>query len=149
MSQAIMNATKTTRPSMKGLQREWYILDASKEPLGRLAAKAASLLAGKNRADYASDVDMGGVVVVINAEKCVLTGKKSEKKNYFRHSGTPGGLTITSFPEQIAKDATKPVYWAIKKMLPRNRQTDHRANNRLHVIIGDKHEFSQKMKPAN
>jgi len=149
MSQAIRKSSKTTRPSTMGIQRDWYILDASKEPLGRLAVKAADLLAGKNRADYAPDVDMGAVVVVINAEKCVLTGKKSERKNYFRHSGTPGGLTITSFPEQIAKDATKPVYWAVKKMLPRNRQTDNRANNRLHVIIGDKHEFSQTMKPAN
>jgi len=149
MSQKILNSTKTTRPTTTGLQRQWYILDASKEPLGRLAVKAADILNGKNRPDYAPDVDMGGVVVVINAEKCVLTGKKTERKNYFRHTGTPGGLTITSFAEQMEKDATRPVYHAIKKMLPRNRQTDNRANNRLHIVIGDAHTFSQKLIPAN
>ena len=85
MSQSILKSTKSTRPTKTGLQREWYVLDASKEPLGRLATKAATILMGKNRADFAPDVNMGGVVVVINSDQIVLTGQKRQKKNYFRH----------------------------------------------------------------
>jgi large subunit ribosomal protein L13 len=141
MSQALLNKTKTTRPTKTGLQRQWYILDASKEPLGRLATKAANFLTGKNRADYASDVDMGGMVVVINSEKIVLTGQKALKKNYFRHSGRIGSLKITSFPEQMAKDSSVPIYKAINGMLPKNRHQDLRINNRL-FIFKEGHNFT-------
>ncbi len=148
MSQTIRKATKTTRPTKAGLQRDWYILDASKEPLGRLATKAATVLMGKNRADFSQDVNMGGVVVVINSDKIVLTGQKSTRKNYFRHSGRLGGLKIRSFPEQMAKDSTVPVYKAIKNMLPKNRHQDVRMNNLLHIFKED-HNFTTKMIELN
>ncbi len=141
MSIALMNKTKTTRPTKTGLQRSWYILDASKQPLGRLASKAANLLTGKNLASYASDVDMGGILVIINADKIVLTGQKAIKKNYFRHSGRIGSLKITSFPEQMAKDSTVPLYKAIKGMLPKNRHQDLRMNNRVHIFKAN-HNFT-------
>jgi large subunit ribosomal protein L13 len=148
MSQAIRNQTKTTRPSLKGFQREFYILDASKEPLGRLASKAARILTGKHKANFAQDVNMGGVVVVVNAEKTVLTGQKSLKKNYFNYSGKMGGMKVRSFPEQMAVDATVPVYRAIRGMLPKNRHRDIRANQLLHVFTGD-HNLPNKMIAAN
>lgn len=148
MSQNIINATKTTRPTTIGLQRTWYVLDAGKESLGRIATKAASLMIGKNRADYSPDVDMGAMVVIINAKKTVLTGKKKERKNYFTHSGQVGGLKILSFQELHAKDCTKPIYQAVKRMLPKNRQQDVRMNNRLYIFAED-HDIKFKLNPAN
>jgi large subunit ribosomal protein L13 len=148
MSQSILKLTKSTRPTKVGLQREWYVLDASKEPLGRLATKAATILMGKNRADFAPDVNMGGVVVIINSEKTVLTGQKAKKKNYFRHSGRIGSLKVRSFEEQHALDSTVPIYKAIKNMLPKNRHQDLRMNNMVHIFKGD-HNIAQKLTPAN
>jgi large subunit ribosomal protein L13 len=148
MSQSILKLTKSTRPTKVGLQRVWYILDASKEPLGRLATKAATILMGKNRADFAPDVNMGGVVVVINSDKTVLTGQKAKKKNYFRHSGRIGSLKVRSFEEQHALDSAVPIYKAIKNMLPKNRHQDLRMNNMVHIFKGD-HNLAQKLTPAN
>jgi large subunit ribosomal protein L13 len=148
MSQKIMNSTKTTRPTKEGLMRDWYILDASKDSLGRVATEAARLLMGKNRADFASDVNMGAMVVVINTANIVVTGQKAEKKNYFRHSGRIGGLKSRSFNEQMSLDSKVPMYRAIKNMLPKNRHQDLRMNNMLFLFEGD-HNLTHKMKPAN
>lgn len=144
MSQAIIKGTKTTRGIKFGFLRPWYIFDASKEPIGRLATKAARLLIGKNRADYSPDVDLGAMVVVINASKAVLTGKKAEKKNYFRHSGRIGSLKIISFADQLVKDPSVPIYRAVSGMLPKNRHRDLRLNNRLFIFKGD-HNLHHKM----
>jgi large subunit ribosomal protein L13 len=148
VSQSIVKATKTSRGSKLGLQRKWYILDAAKEPIGRLATKAATLLIGKNRADYSSDVDLGGMVVVINASKAVLTGQKAIKKNYFRHTGRIGSLKIISFADQVKKDSAVPIYHAIRGMVPKNRHKDLRMNNRLFIFKGD-HNLTQKLEEAN
>ncbi len=148
MPEKILKPLKTTRPTKVNLQRTWYLLDASKEPLGRLATKAARFLMGKNRADFSPDVDMGGVVVIINAKKTILTGRKFERKNYFFHSGYPGGLKIRSYKEQYQIDPTKPIYLAIKRMLPKNRHQDVRMNNRL-FIFGENHDLKVKLIPAN
>jgi large subunit ribosomal protein L13 len=148
MSQKIRNAVKTTRAVKKNFNRPWYVLDASKEPLGRLATKAARLLTGKNRADYSQDVDMGGMVVIINAKETKLTGEKPKRKNYFRHSGYLGGLKVTSFEEQMAKDCTVPAYKAVKGMLPKNRHRDLRTNQRLFIFPAS-HNLSAKMEEVN
>jgi large subunit ribosomal protein L13 len=148
MSQQIRNSTKTFRPTKTAFNRDWYVLDASKEPLGRLASKAASILTGKNRADYIPDINMGGVVVVINADKVVLTGKKSTRKNYFRHSGRMGGIKVRSFKEQMDLDSTVPVYKAIKNMLPKNRHQDIRMNQLLHIFKTE-HNFTNSLIEAN
>lgn len=148
MSQSIKNSTKTTRPTTKGLVRDVYLLDASKEPVGRLATKAARLLMGKNRPDYSPDVNMGAVVVVTNTDKLIMSGRKMEKKNYFRHTGRPGSLKIVTMPQQMAKDSTVPVYKAIRNMIPKNRLQDVRMNQLLHIYKGD-HDLTQKMIPAN
>lgn len=149
MSQAINNAIKSYRPSKLAMQRTWYVVDASKAPLGRVGTIIANLLTGKNRPDFAPDVDMGGVVVVINAAKSVLTGKKPEKKVYFRHTGFMGGVRYISFNDQIKKDPSKVVYHTVSGMLPKNRHRDIRLNNRLHIMADDKHTFTQQLTPAN
>jgi large subunit ribosomal protein L13 len=148
MSQTVRKQTKTTRPTKVGLQREFYILDASKQPLGRIATEAARLLMGKNRADYSPDVNMGAVVVIVNAKDTVLTGQKGLKKNYFNYSGKMGGLKVRSFPELMKADATKPMYRAIKGMLPKNRHRDIWANQLLHIFEGN-HNLPNKMTQAN
>lgn len=149
MSQTIRNSTKTTRPTKNGLNRDIYVLDASKEPLGRLATKAATILMGKNRPDFAPDVDMGGVVVVINADKLVFTGQKPERKAYFWHTGRSGKISSRLLPEQMKRDSTRPVYLAIKNMLPKNRHKDLRMNNRVHIYKDSEHKFTQTLIEAN
>lgn len=144
----IRKKVATTRPTTKGFQRPFYVLDASKEPLGRLASKAAMLLTGKNRADYSKDVNMGAIVVVINAKNLVLTGKKAIKKNYFRHTGTPGGLKIRSIQEQMELDCTVPIIKAIRGMLPKNRQRDVRSHQLLHVFA-EEHNLPNQMIQGN
>jgi large subunit ribosomal protein L13 len=148
MSQTIRKSTKTTRPTTTGLQRDFYLLDASKQPLGRIATEAARLLIGKNLATYSPDVNMGAVVVIINADKTVLTGQKSLRKNYFNYSGKMSGLRVRSFPEVMAKDSTEPLYRAIKGMLPKNRHRDVWANQLLHIFKGE-HNLPNKMISAN
>lgn len=141
MSQAIIKATKTTRPVTQGLNRTWYIVDASKTPIGRLATESARLLLGKNLPTYSQDINMGGVLVVINAKNSVFTGKKPEKKRYFRHSGYMGGLKITTYKEYQAKNPKFPIYTAIKGMLPKNKHRDLLMNNRVY-IFDEGHNFS-------
>jgi large subunit ribosomal protein L13 len=148
MSLKLRKQTKTTHSSKDGLQREFYLFDASKEPIGRLASQASRILMGKHRADYSASVNMGAVVVIINASQSVLTGKKAQKKNYFRYSGYMGGLGIRSFPEQMAKDPTYPLMHAIRGMLPKNRHRDLRSHQLLHIFEGD-HNLPNKMIIAN
>jgi large subunit ribosomal protein L13 len=148
MSQSIIKATKSTRPSTNGLDRTWYIIDASKTPIGRLATEAARILMGKNLPNFSKDVNMGGIVVVINAKNSVLTGKKPEKKNYFSHSQYMGGLKVTSYKEYQVKNPKMPIYKAIKGMLPKNRHQDLLMNNRVHIFEGE-HNLAKSMIQVN
>lgn len=149
LTTTITDSTKTTRPATAGMHRDWYIVDASKKPLGRVATEISNLLMGKNRADFSRDVDMGACVVVVNSAKSVVTGMKSKYKVYFRHSGRPGSMKTRSFEEQIAADPTRVVYLAVKRMLPKNRLQDIRMNQRLHIFADENHNFSQKLIPTN
>ena len=101
--------------------REWSLIDADGQVLGRLASKIANVLRGKNKPTYTPSVNMGDFVVVINSDKVVVTGKKETDKFYHRHSRYPGGLTSVSFKEQVAKDSTKVILSAVKGMLPKGR----------------------------
>jgi large subunit ribosomal protein L13 len=150
LTQTITDSTKTTRPTKVALNRDWYILDASKEPLGRLATKAANLLMGKNRADFSKDVDMGAVVVIINADKTVLTGMKPKYKVYFSHpTPRPGSMKARTFEEQMTNDSTRPVYLAVKRMLPKNRHQDIRMNQRVRIFKGKESGITQQLISAN
>lgn len=145
----IYNSIKTTLPKVLGLNRTWYIVDASKEPVGRMATKIARLLMGKNRADFNPGIDMGGCVVVINSDKLVFTGKKPDKKVYFRYdNGRPGSLKHRYLKDQMVIDSTKPIYLAVKRMLPKNRLQDVRMNTRLHILKGETHKFTQQLVAA-
>lgn len=111
---------RTYSPKAHELQNDWLVIDATDVVLGRLAATAAALLRGKHKPTFAPHMDNGDFVVIINAEKVALTGSKLQKKNAYRHSGYPGGLTATSYAELLEKSPEKAVEKAIRGMLPKN-----------------------------
>jgi large subunit ribosomal protein L13 len=130
--------TKTYSAKPTDVTRKWYVIDASEAPLGRLATQAAQLLTGKGKPQFTSHIDCGDYVIVINAEKLVVTGGKEEKKIYYRHSNYPGGLTETSLGAQMANDPTVPVFKAIRGMLPVNKLRSERLK-RLKIYAGAEH----------
>lgn len=103
------------------INKKWYIVDAEGKPLGRLATEVARLLRGKHKPIFTPHVDTGDFVIVINAEKVVLTGKKLEQKQYFRHSGYPGGLKTMTYDRLLKEKPELAVEKAVKGMLPHNR----------------------------
>jgi large subunit ribosomal protein L13 len=147
VSQSVINSTKTSRPTTNNLNREWYIVDASKKPLGRVASVVANLITGKNKANFSQDIDMGAVVVVINTKDIVLTGAKSKWKTYFMHnrSGATGALRSKRIDEVLESDPNYPIWHAVRGMLPKNRMLSDRLANRLKLFPSDVHPFTQKM----
>jgi large subunit ribosomal protein L13 len=111
--------THSTKPSE--IEREWYVVDAEGQTLGRLASEIAKILKGKHKPIYAPHLDTGDFVVVINAEKVHVTGRKMDQKMYYHHSGYPGGLTAISLRDQLKKHPTRVIRSAVKGMLPHNR----------------------------
>lgn len=120
------------------VERKWYLIDADGEILGRLATKIANILRGKNKPEYTSHVDTGDFVIVINAEKIQVTGKKETDKKYYRHTGFLGGLKTTSFKELMEKDPTAAIERAVKGMLPHNTLGDDQFQ-KLKVYAGAEH----------
>ena len=120
------------------VERKWYLIDAEDVVLGRLATKCATILRGKNKPQYTPHVDTGDFVVVINAEKIRVTGDKMLKKEYFRHSGHPGGLKSETLEEALAKHPERVIEHAVKGMLPKT--TLGRAQGlKLKVYAGPEH----------
>lgn len=103
------------------IERKWYVVDAEGKTLGRLAAEVAKILRGKHKPTYTPHVDTGDHVIVVNADKVVLTGKKLVQKTYFRHSGYPGGTTFTPAGKLLADRPERLIEIAVKGMLPKNR----------------------------
>ena len=127
--------------------RKWYILDAAGKPLGKTAATAAVLLRGKHKPDYTPHVDCGDFVIILNAEKAVLTGKKLEQKYYRTHSGYPGGLKETKYRILMQDKPELAMKLAVRGMLPRN-SISSRAQVRLKVFRGNEHPHAaQKPEP--
>ena len=118
--------------------RKWYVIDAEGKTLGRLAAEAAKILRGKHKPIFTPHIDTGDHVIIINAEKVVLTGKKLTQKTYFRHSGYPGGTTFTVAGKMLAERPTKVLEMAIKGMLPKNR-LGRKMYTKLNVYVGSEH----------
>mgnify|MGYP001049146126 CR=1 FL=1 len=135
---------KTTIVKPDQVERGWYIVDASGKTLGRLATRVATVLRGKNNPAYAPFMDSGDFVIVVNADKIHVTGKKREDKKYWRHTGYPGGLKLTSFKEAMEKDPTFAVKHAVKGMLPRNR-LGKRLLKKLKVYAGSAHPHEAQM----
>jgi large subunit ribosomal protein L13 len=134
---------KTYTVKESDIKREWHVLDASGEVLGKLATRAAILLMGKHKALYAPNADGGDFVVVINAGKIKFTGKKGEQKTYYSHSGYPGGLKSITLDKQMALAPEIVIEHAVKGMLPRNK-LNAKMMKRLRVFAGDKHPYSIK-----
>ena len=120
------------------LDNNWLLLDAKDETLGRLSSKIASILMGKNKAQYTPHNDLGDYVVVVNAEKIKVTGNKNTQKRYYRHTGYPGGLKSSTFSEIIEKDPENIILKAVKGMLPKNKLSNSMIS-KLKIYAGDNH----------
>jgi large subunit ribosomal protein L13 len=129
---------KTYSAKPKELEQRWYLVDAEGQTLGRLATRIADTLRGKQKPEYTPHVDTGDFVVVVNAEKITVTGKKLEQKRYYRHSGYPGGLRSRTLAEQLDRRPTEVLRKAVKGMLPRNRLAD-RQITKLKIYAGPEH----------
>jgi len=114
-----MRTTYMAKP--QDIQSNWYIIDAAGRSLGRVATEAARLLRGKHKPEFTPHIDTGDHVIILNAEKAVLTGRKLEQKFYYRHSGYPGGLKKIDYATMMDKKPEKALYLAVRGMLPHNR----------------------------
>lgn len=129
---------KTYSQKASEISREWWVIDASSMPLGKLAVVIADKLMGKSKVTYTPHIDNGDYVVVTNAKKIAVTGDKMVQKKYYRHSGFPGGLTELKLEEVIEKDPAVAIKAAVKGMLPKNKLAADRLA-RLRVFDGAEH----------
>lgn len=120
------------------IERDWYLVDAAGVPLGRLASRLAVILRGKNKPTFTRHMDTGGFIVVVNASKVKLTGRKLTNKLYYRHSQKPGGLKETSAKEMIAKHPERLISLAVRGMLPKNI-LGRKQLTKLKVFAGEDH----------
>ena len=125
------------------IKRDWFIVDAENQTLGRLASEIAQVIRGKKKPYYTPNLDMGDFVVVINAEKVVVTGSKEEQKKYFSHSGFPGGEKEVSLSSLRSKHPERIIYNAVKGMLPHNR-LGRKLIKHLKVYTGSEHPHSSQ-----
>lgn len=130
--------TRTFSPTPADIRREWLVIDASDVVLGRLASHAAALLRGKHKPTFSPHMDMGDYVVIVNADKVVLTGQKAQQKKAYRHSGYPGGLSAVSYTELLEKNPVRAVEKAIRGMLPKNTLGREQLK-KLKVYTGSEH----------
>jgi large subunit ribosomal protein L13 len=135
---------KTYQPKAKEVVRDWHLLDAKGEVLGRLCTKIATFLTGKHKATYSTHMDMGDFVVVLNAEKVEVTGKKDQQKAYITHSGYPGGYKEKSYRQVMDVHPERIIEHAVIGMLPNNRLRDPRML-RLKVVVGDKNPYEKQL----
>ncbi|NBI30381.1 50S ribosomal protein L13 [Chengkuizengella marina] len=131
-----MRTTYMAKPNE--IERKWFIIDATDKTLGRLASEAATLIRGKHKPQFTPHVDTGDFVIIINAEKIVLTGKKLTDKKYYRHSMHPGGLKVTTAGEMLDKKPEKMMELAVHGMLPKTRLGE-KMKLRLKAYAGSEH----------
>lgn len=120
------------------IQRDWYVIDAADQTLGRLATQIATLLRGKHKPTFSPNLDGGDFVVVVNAEKVRLTGRKPDQKIYYRHSNYPGGLKAVPFRRMLAQHPDRILRFAVKGMIPKNR-LGRRLMLKLKIYAGPTH----------
>lgn len=135
---------KTYQPKEKEVERSWHLIDAKGEVLGRLCTKIATLLTGKHKATYSTHMDMGDFVVVLNAEKIEVTGKKDQQKLYYRHSGYPQGFKKRTYQQMMDTHPERIVEHAVSGMIPDNKLKNARML-RLKVVIGDKNPYEKQL----
>ena len=129
---------KTVSAKAATVQRDWYVIDADGHTLGRLATEVARRLRGKHKTDYTPHVDTGDYIVVVNADKVKVTGRKASDKIYYRHTGYPGGLKEASFTQMIERSPEKVIERAVKGMLPRS-SLGRAMYRKLKVYAGQDH----------
>ena len=129
------------------IERKWYVIDAEGKPLGRVASKAAHVLRGKHKATFTPHIDCGDNVIIINAEKVLLTGNKLEDKKYYNHSMYPGGLRERTAKEMVEKYPVEMVERAVKGMLPHNR-LGRAMYKKLFVYTGNEHKHAAQKPEA-
>ena len=129
------------------ITRDWYLVDAEGQTLGRLATQIAERLRGKGKPQFTHHVDTGDFVVVVNAEKIAVTGKKLDEKMYYRHSGYPGGLKERSLRDQLERQPTEVLRKAVKGMLPKNRLAAQQLTKLKIYITPDPPHAAQKPQP--
>ncbi|MGB9634399.1 MAG: 50S ribosomal protein L13 [Chloroflexaceae bacterium] len=129
---------KTYHQRPAEVQRDWYVVDATDQVLGRLATQIATLLRGKHKPTYTPSIDGGDFVIVVNCEKIKITGKKADQKIYYRHTGYPGGLKATPYRMMLAKHPDRILRNAVKGMLPKNRMGRHLLT-KLRIYAGPRH----------
>ncbi len=130
---------KTCLPKVKDVQKKWFVVDAAGKTLGRMSSQIAAILRGKHKPTYTPHMDMGDNVIVVNAEKIKVTGRKFSQKMYYRHSGYPGGIKETSFSEMIKNKPERVIIIAVKGMLPHNR-LGRKILKHLKVYRGPEHD---------
>lgn len=141
----MVRITQSTKPiSSKTIQRRWHLIDMDGKILGREIPNIVMLLQGKDKVNYAPYLDSGDNIVIINASKVVVSGKKSQQKVYTSFSGYPGGLTEVSYEHMMAKRPEEIVRHAVSGMLPKNKLRDRRLA-RLHIYAGTKHPFENQI----
>jgi large subunit ribosomal protein L13 len=129
------------------IKRDWYVVDAENQTLGRLAARIAPILKGKHKPTYTPHLDCGDFVIVVNADKVRVTGRKLDQKYYYRYSGYPGGLKSISLRDQLARHPERVIEAAVKGMLPKN-SLGRQMFKKLKVYAGDAHPHqAQQPKP--
>lgn len=133
-----MKAMKTYVAKPSAIERKWYIVDASDKRLGRLATRIADTLRGKNKPEYTPNIDTGDFVVVINAERVAVTGRKLEDKKYYRHSGYPGGLRERTLADMLERKPEEVIRLAVRGMMPRNRLSRAQLK-KLKIYAGPEH----------
>jgi len=138
---------KTFVTKQEDVQQEWFVVDATGQTLGRLATRIAGILHGKHKPVYSPAVDAGDYVIVVNAEKIHVTGRKLDKKMYYRHTGYPGGLKEITLRNLLKKHPSRVIKFAVRGMLPKNR-LGRRMFKKLKVYAGPEHPHAaQQPKP--
>jgi len=133
-----MNNTKTYSLSAKDIEKSWHVIDATGQTLGRLSTRVATLLMGKHKPAYSPHLDMGDFVIIVNAEKVRVTGKKLDDKIYYRHTGYMGGLKETPLGDMLQRHPGRVIELSVRGMLPRNRLARHLLRH-LKVYAGPEH----------
>ena len=126
------------------VERKWYVVDAAGKPLGRVASQVASILRGKNKPEFTTNVDTGDFVIIINAEKVVLTGKKLDQKKHIHHTGYPGGIREVSYRTLLATKPEFAVYEAIRRMMPKGPLGD-KMLKKVRIYAGPEHKNAAQM----
>lgn len=134
---------KTYSPKASEIEQKWFVVDADNKVLGRLASEIAQILRGKHKPTFVPHMDVGDFVVVVNAEKVRLTGRKTEYKTYFRHSGYPGGQKFTTVAEMLEKFPERVIVSAVKGMLPSNKLASKQIK-KLKVYAGEEHPHTSQ-----